>query len=83
MTSIQLLDGAKINRDELIKTLRSRNIDSRPVFPAISQYPIWDIQQQASPNAKYIGETSMNLPSGVGLSKSEIDYICDAILKNV
>ncbi len=83
MTSIRLLDGARSKRDELIKILREHNIDSRPVFPAISQYPIWEIQQQSNPVAKLIGDTSINLPSGVGLCKAEVDYICDIVLQNV
>ena len=60
--------------------LKLKNIDTRPVFPAISQYPIWEIKQQAQPNANYIGKTSLNLPSGVALSKAQVDYVCDVIL---
>jgi len=81
MSSIRLLDDCPVTRDELIQILKLKNIDSRPVFPAISQYPIWDSNQQAQPNAKYIGQTSLNLPSGVALSKAQVDYVCDVILE--
>ena len=83
MSSIRLLDSSPVNRDELIQILKLKNIDSRPVFPAISQYPIWDSKQQAQPTANYIGQTSLNLPSGVGLSKAQVDYVCDVILEAV
>ena len=58
MSSIRLLDKSPVNRDELIQILKLKNIDTGPVFPAISQYPIWEIKQQAQPNASYIGQTS-------------------------
>lgn len=83
MTSIRLVGSSRDKRDEIINKLRASNIDSRPVFPAISQYPIWDLKQQSNQNAKIIGDTSINLPSGVGLSEAEVDYICNIILKHV
>ena len=83
MTSIRLVGSSRVKRDELIKILRENNIDSRPVFPAISQYPIWDVKQQFNQNSKIIGDTSINLPSGVGLSEAEVDYICNVILQNI
>ena len=42
MSSIEVLPSSRINRDQLIEALRENNVDTRPVFPAISQYPIWD-----------------------------------------
>lgn len=68
-----------IGRDDFQKELKKRNIDSRPVFPAISQYPIWPKKQLAQPVAHKIGAESVNLPSGVCLTKEEIKYICECI----
>ena len=83
MTSIRLTENARVSRDQLISYLKENNIDSRPVFPAISQYPIWGTQLQSCVNAKKIGQTAINLPSGVSLSESQIEYICDTIIKVV
>jgi perosamine synthetase len=80
MSSIFLNETAPISRDELILQLRARNVDTRPVFPAISQYPIWPTQQSAQPTALRIGKQAMNLPSGVCLTKEEVKYVCDQIL---
>lgn len=80
MTSILVAEDAKVGRDEMIKQLKARNVDSRPVFPAISQYPIWPVKQKAQPVAKYVGERAINLPSGVCLSQAEVDYVCDQII---
>lgn len=81
MTSIRLLDESPISRDDLREKLLQDNIDTRPVFPSISQYPIWDRDNLIpESNAFLIGNTSMNLPSGVCLRKEQIDYICDRII---
>ena len=76
MTSI-MLENADVNRrDEVIKLLRESGIDSRPVFPAMSQFPIWDrpIEPPKQISA-LVGDTSINLPSGVHLSRQSIEKI--------
>ena len=40
MTSIVLQEGVKITRDEMISRLKKDGVDSRPVFPTISKYPM-------------------------------------------
>lgn len=79
MSSIRLDENLKITRDELIKELKDRNVDTRPVFPAISQYPIWDKPQSEMPVASLVGRQSINLPSGVCLHRDEVSYICKQI----
>jgi perosamine synthetase len=56
--------------------LKKRNVDTRCVFPSISQYPIWPKKSSPQTNALYVGENGMNLPSGVCLSKEEVNYVC-------
>lgn len=79
MSSIQVLPNSKMNRDQVREELKKRNVDTRPVFPAISQYPIWSVKQATQPVAKLIGDTAINLPSGVCLKEDQIDYICKVI----
>jgi perosamine synthetase len=79
MTSIIVEDGAPVSRDRLREELLKRNIDTRPAFPAISQYPIWPVAQSPQPVAKFIGERAINLPSGVRLKREEIDYVAESI----
>jgi perosamine synthetase len=81
MTSFTLNEGSPISRDELIQSLKQDGIDSRPVFPAISQYPIWQYEPEIQPNAMKIGSTGINLPSGVMLGKSAIERVCVSIRK--
>lgn len=81
MTSFTLNEGSRISRDELINSLKRDGIDSRPVFPAISQYPIWQFEPKIQPNAMRIGSSGINLPSGVLLSKPAIERVCQSIRK--
>lgn len=76
MSSLFLDESAPIDRDALMKELKARNIDTRPVFPAISQYPIWPRLQVPQPMALRVGLRAMNLPSGVCLTKDEVMYVC-------
>ena len=79
MSSIRLDDNFKLTRDELMSYLKDKKIDTRPVFPPISRYPIWEKPCKSQPNATLVGDNSINLPSGVCLSKYEVDYICEEI----
>ena len=79
MSSLFLDESAPVSRDELINLLKNKNVDTRPVFPAISQYPIWPQQQQPQPTAMRVGLGAMNLPSGVCLTKDEIMYVSSQI----
>ncbi len=79
MNSITFDSSISITRDEVMEKLKADGIDTRPVFPAISQYPMWDKQHIPGPVATRIGSQSINLPSGVKLSKKSIQRVCDAI----
>lgn len=79
MSSLRLDESAPIGRDELIQKLKEVNVDTRPVFPAISQYPIWPRHQEPKPIAMRVGLQAMNLPSGVCLTKNEVMYVARQI----
>jgi len=79
MTSVVLDESAGISRDGLRDELKERNIDTRPLFPAISQYPVWPRPQRPQPAAKRLGDQGINLPSGHRLRREEVDYVCKAM----
>ena len=82
MTSIFLEKDFRISRNELMKKLKKDGIDTRPVFPTISKYPMWKSDCH-NPNAIAISENSINLPSGHNLEETQINYICDSIIKHL
>jgi len=79
MSSIYLDQSIDMSREDLIGSLRNQNVDTRPVFPAISQYPIWPRKQEPQPTALLVGQRAMNLPSGVCLRRDEVMYACEKI----
>lgn len=72
MTSVVIDPEVGVTRDEVRAALRSVAIDTRPVFPAISRYPMWKTRQAPRPVADRIGRTAVNLPSGVRLRRSDV-----------
>jgi perosamine synthetase len=79
MTSITI-DPMVASREVIVSALRERGIDSRPVFPAISQYLFWaDSHQSPGVVAARIGQNSINLPSGVKLTRPSVDRVASVI----
>ena len=78
--SVTLGENLDISRDEVMEKLRADGIDTRPVFPPISQYPFWDRTHIPGPVATQIGANSINLPSGVKLSKASIERVCESLV---
>lgn len=75
MNSFYLTSESQVRRDELIFQLKQAGIDSRPVFPSISQYEIWGYSPEIPKISKLIGDNGINLPSGVGLKKATIEKV--------
>jgi perosamine synthetase len=82
MSSIYLQTEFSVSRDELRQKLKEDMIDTRPVFPTISKYPMWKSDCQ-NPVAEHIGNNAINLPSGHNLTEEQIDYICKCIRKHL
>ena len=78
MTNI-IITSNKLNRNNLIEYLKNNNIDSRPVFSPISEYPIWGKKLKAKKISSIVGNNALNLPSGVKLTKAEVFYISSKI----
>ncbi|TAM55223.1 MAG: GNAT family N-acetyltransferase [Paraburkholderia sp.] len=81
MSSVFLHENVRIDREQVRKLMKDANVDTRPVFPAISQYPIWPVKQTPQPVALRVGQRAINLPSGVCLKRDEVDYVCDVLKK--
>ena len=79
MTSIQFTKSSGLSIGKLAKHLGDNGIDTRPVFPTIHSYPMWEIQID-NPVASYISLNSINLPSGVALTRGSVDKISTLIL---
>ncbi|MDR1522239.1 MAG: LegC family aminotransferase [Streptococcaceae bacterium] len=66
----------KMNRDELIKYLASKNIQTRPIWGLIHvQKPYIISQFYKIERAKYYWDRVVNIPCSTNLTNKEIDYI--------
>ena len=80
MNSVLLDDAAGPGaRDRLRAWLSSQNVDTRPVFPAISDYPIWENRQAGGEVAHQVGEQGLNLPSGLWMRRDHVAYVAAKI----
>jgi len=71
------------SRSELMKRLKLKGIESRTFFIPMHQQPVLKKMRVASngryPVAEDIAKRGLYLPSGGGLKKKEIEYVCDCI----
>ncbi len=79
MTSVVVEPEAGVTREDVRAALRGEDIDSRPVFPAISRYPMWARRQAPGAVADRIGSRAINLPSGVLLRRDEVARVGAAL----
>jgi perosamine synthetase len=78
MFSILLRDTVKKSRDELIEFLAQNDIETRPVFYPMHVMPPY-YENKSYPNAEYISQRGINLPSHGLLTQEDIVFVCDKI----
>jgi len=82
--NLQVDKNFPVSRDELIKKLNEKNIETRNAFVPINKQPILIkkyglYEEKECPNANYIMDNGFYLPSGNNITNEEIDYICNEI----
>lgn len=78
MTSI-LLNG-KPRTKEMALHLKSQGVDTRPVFPQLSSFPMWKTEKD-NLNSEYIASRGINLPSGSLLTESMVGFVSETVIK--
>ena len=66
-----------MSRDNLMKVLKKAKIDTRLLFTGMNHQPY--LKSGKYPNSDYLTKYGLYLPSGSGLKRSEIKYICNII----
>lgn len=80
--SILIEDDYKINRDELIKKLYEKGIDTRPFFMSVHKMnPYKECRCGDMRITEDLEKRGINLPSSVSLKKEDIEFICECIKK--
>ena len=79
MTSIVLENSISIEREVLTEKLKEKNIDTRPIFPPVSGFPMF--KKATNPVAEFVGRRGINLPSAFRTTKEEVDFVSESILE--
>ena len=82
--NIYLDSNFPITRDELVKKLKEKNIDTRDAFVPINKQTVLIkkyglFKEGDCPNANYIMENGLYLPSGNTITNEEIDFVSNVI----
>ena len=82
--NIYLDNNFPISRDKLTKKLQEKNIETRSAFVPINKQTILInkyglFKEEDCPNANYIMENGLYLPSGNTITDEEIDFVCNEI----
>ncbi|KUO39427.1 MAG: aminotransferase DegT [Hadesarchaea archaeon DG-33] len=82
MYTVLIEDSFGIGRDELMKHLKERGIDTRSAFYPIHTQPVYAKRYMGEkyPVAEEIGRKGINLPSGNTLTKEQIEFIANAVI---
>ena len=82
--NIWLDENYPVKRDELVKKLAEKNIETRNAFVPINKQTVLIKKYQVfkeddCPNANYIMDNGFYLPSGNTISNEDIDFVCNQI----
>ena len=83
---VLLKKGIGISRDEVVKKLMSRNIQTRNFFFPMHRQTIFKktklfLKNTRFNNADFLSKNGFYLPSGLGIRNSEIDYVGKTLLE--
>jgi len=69
----------EVKREEFMKKLREKGIDSRPFFYPCSMMPMYRKDGFMNPVSYEVYKKGINLPSSYNLSKEDVEWICGEI----
>lgn len=82
---ILIKKGSKLNRNQIMKKLLTYNIDTRPFFLSMNKQKIFKkmglFKKNKMTNSEYLSKNGFYIPSGLGISNSEINYIIKTLQK--
>lgn len=78
MYSILVEDEFGLGRDEVMLRLQEKGIDTRPFFCPIHTMPPYQ-SEESLPVAEELARKGINLPSGITLTRKEVEYICETL----
>lgn len=82
------VDPNVFSRDKLVLSLKNKNIETRNAFVPVNKQKVLIekyklFEENSCPNANYIMDNGFYLPSGNNISNSDIDFVCEEVIKNL
>lgn len=85
MYGVVLDESAGMNAEEFAKHLYERGIDTRPFFTGMHEQPVFKemglFTNEHYPVAEKLARQGLYLPSGLTLTESQMDLVCEAVRK--
>ncbi len=83
---VLIKNKTKINRDDIVKALVKKNIQTRNFFYPMHRQLIFKkmkifSKNEKYPNADFLSRNGFYLPSGLAIKNAEIDYVADTLNK--
>jgi perosamine synthetase len=63
-----------VPRDEVMRRLTAKGIETRPTFVPLHRLPMYR-ESKSYPNAEYLGDYGLSLPTHAGLTDEQVAYI--------
>lgn len=79
MYTIILKNNIPLSRDEIMRRMEEKNIEMRPAFYPVHVMPPYFNDCISLPNADYIGNRGICLPSHAMLQETDIQYIVESL----
>ena len=85
MVTVVIDSKLGLEKEQLMKLLAKKNIDSRPFFRPLSSIPAYEGTEQAEVARRRnqvsyrVAPFGVNLPSGLNLDEEKVEYVCDVL----
>jgi perosamine synthetase len=66
------------SRDEVMRRLTAKGIETRPTFVPLHRLPMYR-ESKSYPNAEYLGDYGLSLPTHAGLTDEQVAYIIASV----
>ncbi len=72
------VDPTGPSRDEVMARLTAKGIETRPTFVPLHRLPMYR-ESKSYPNAEYLGDYGLSLPTHAGLTDEQVAYIVSSV----
>ena len=85
MFSVVMDDNFSVNRDQVMKNLHERGIETRPFVYPLHMLPPYRKSSEGEifPIAERLARGGINLPTWAGLTRNDVGYVCQSLLECV